>query len=1388
VKVVVDDRYWIDKEDIDADCVGVSDPTPVASTTKNRIFTGVTANGKVPLGLTQSIKYLWYEDVQDLGLNGLQIKALSEITDRNRVCGIDVIQRDPADVPTVHLDTKREIAAFTWPRDSHARDGATCGSIQSGTVGNNTEDRLNLGIDFGVVLAIHISNDLKHSDWGFDEYVVLWDRCGYAQLRFYPESATLRFCVERNDDHTASVWLPDPLGADNFYFIIAAYQWRKVGGVYSGGLRLGFYDSATLNVADATVVGHAGTKEECSVRSSPLGSMTLLSDWREQHQATTTAIGTIIAARVDREDADWPTSYFKDIDSFRFYLRHMCAADQNAGAGITLGNEPGTVWSIHPEQTDLILDKSEKKGFDATCRGDQWEIVDVDVPADFDSRCYAESCYLGALRFILYIPDGVVGDITGNDRNFTLYDTLGNREDITSDRIKSIQPWPQLVADPAFQPKLWSYGTILDGVGDIPNIKVKYYKIILNDDDAGLAFAYDSQVYPYDMSWVNMTAPNGLAFMQKIDHTKVSLGLVAASVGNICYTRKIVPSHYYKLAYLGFRDGGVGADSYSIHFAYSNDLVSWFVNQREVPLYKTSNPISKIFAEPEGRKTSIFISDDTGNTIDLIRTDDDTGFDTAMLENIGPVLFPRDGKYDSNGVSAPSITMAKDGWWCLMHSTEDDVGVRGFGRVYSDKFNLWNRRRATETFHSHNNNLMDEVAIYDPSRFFDNNGPQYMAYTGEDIAGVFGILFAKLTEEDDFSDQDFPEGFEEVVTYDLASKCRGLFDYRASEEKCILAVFKQAILKDNNDGIFRLLRTHFRVIGDLWKTNTMTPIPLDEYFFDESFEHAVITTGNFPNQKYYRGMDFTTFLGKEQAHAPFDPGSKAPGSLTDLWSYKYRVSWESATIEGNVSDPSAAIVIIAPNLTATFRATLPHRAHAATTLEDHDRAIRINIYRKSWLTADAEPDPTDTENNQYFWVAARTIVAADWLTPVSYVDITDNGDPGPTSRQPYYDGHEIGPNAKFCLNHPSSNRLLLFDHTNMFYSETDFKEAFPPSNELNLDDGSGDGIMGVCLWNDDVYIFFQKKVVKIVFRGDDDIYPQIISRSIGVISTRSIAPSPQGVFALTNDGIRILTDTGWSEDISKDMKPYLDDAIRISGAMFPEDLSGDYAHARNGVAISPGAFFDDKYYLDIMENTNCPRIRLVYSVKRRTWSVHEEFLSGVLLSVVFGERKLLWGSATKAILYKVGGISDRGLPIQARAITKEFDLGRLDLFKQFYEMFPSINAENGSMLITAICDRGVENYVSMFATPERVAFFNFVPAAGLAARGGALAASGPLGLAGPMILELAGMSSSRSKRRAVLPDTMIGKKISFEFYDNGFGAPSEIKSISFSFTFEDSEL
>lgn len=1407
MKVVVDERYWISKFDVDGDCVYVGDPSPTTGAVRDRIFTAFTANGMVPIDLIDASVYLRFEDVQNLLLTPAQLVALSEITARNRMCGIDVIPRDKAIVPLLPLFTNRNIASFTWPRESYARDGVTCGSIQSGTGGSNSEDRLNLSIDFGVVIAFHVSNDLDHGDWGFQEYVVLWDRCGYAQLRFYPESATLRFVVERSDDIVNSAWLPNPLGIGNYYFIIASYQFKVIAGVPAPILRLGFLDSASMVVESVTVTGDAGGKSSCSIKSSPLGSMTLLSDWQEQHQATTEAIGTIISARVDKEDADWPTSYFKSQLFFRAYLFSMSAGVLNdrGGAGVILNNEPGTVWNISPKQTELILDRSEKGvgGFDVTCRGSQWEIVDVVVPENFDSRAYAFPLVSGSINaplqlgdkvFYVMVPQGIEAEFLEN-LNFRLFDNTGNEEDITSDRIRFAAPVPE------------GWRGRMQGRDPVSDLYVRGYRIELKAADLGLQNNYACTNIPFvgadgDRQSQDFTFPlnSSFAFLQKLDHTRQSVGLVSASAGNICFSKKLVPFHYYKIAYLGFRDGGVGADSYSIHFAYSENSIDWFVNQREIPLYKTPTPIGKLFLEADGKNVSLFFSNHTNDTIDLIVTEDETGFYLATFESIGAILYPRDGKEDSAGVSSPAVTTTNAGWWCLVHSIENAAGEMGFGIVFSNNFFVWRDRRAEESFHSPGNNVMDEIAIYDPSSFFENFGKQYMAYTGEDTDGVFSILFANLLYEPDLGAQDFGDLPDSIKEYDLANKCRGLFDYRM-EEKCILAVFGKAIFRDNNDGNFRLLRTHFRVIGEFFKTLTMQEIPADEYFFDESFAHAVIVTGTFPNQKYYQSTGYTTFLGKARCPAPFGTiphpmGLTAGAGLTVLNSYKYKLSWESATVEGNVSLPTAEFAVIAAGFARiTFDAALPRMAYdAAIDLEDHDVDVRINIYRKEWVTGPGnEPDPLDLTNEHYLYIDNIVVSAADWATAESYVVYTDIGTAA-TSQLPYLDGHEVGPVSRFCLNHPSSNRLLLFDGFNMYYSDTEFKEAFPTANALNLDDGSGDYIMGVCIWNDDAYVFFQKKVVKIVFRGDE-VYPQIISRSIGVVSERSIAPSPIGVFALTNDGVRILTDTGWSEDISKDIKPYLDDAIKLSNLYFREDLRGNKVHAKGGVGISPGAFYDDKYYLDIMEKTNCPRIRLVYSVKKKSWSVHEEFLSGVLLSVLTGERNLLWGSATGVSkLWKVGGKDDYGIPIQARAITKEFDLGRLDLFKQFYEIFPSIDAENGSMFITVICDRGSANYVSMFATPERVVFFDFVPAndpagAGLVAPGGVLAQAGPLGAVVPSILITpAGMSDPRSKRRAVLPDTMIGKKITFEFFDSGKGAPSEIKAIAFSFTFEDSEL
>jgi len=1411
VRVEIDNRFWIKNTDVDGDCVSVSDPSPIVGAVKDKIFTAFTANGLVPMSLIDATVYNRFEDVRELLLTDAQLVTASETVARNRMCGLDVIKRDPNSVPLLPLLSKREVAAFTWPRDSYARDGVTCGSIESGAGGYNSQDRLNLDIDFGIVLGFHVSNDYEPLDWAFNEYVVLFDRCGYIQIRFYPDSGTICFVVERNDNNVDSIGLPQPVGANNFYFIIASYQWRTVFGVQESVLRLGFLDSATLAVSSVDDSGSPGTKKECSARPSPLGSVTLLSDWRGQHQATTEAIGTIISARVDNEVADWDKSYFGSQILFDIYLFNMCSGAllDGAGAGIILPNEPGTVWNINPRETQLISDKSEGGGYDVTCRGNQWEIVDVEVPRNFDVRCYAyphpNAFYpdkhgileAGDLRFWIWVPYGV-GDITLEDINFRLFDNNGNEEDITSDRIKNI--------------KKAEYAGTLFGRGQIPDLAVQGYKVTLNDSDLGLANNYICDDVPYTHAltyhrrFLSGPYPENncnFAFMQKLDHTRQSLGLISASVGNICFSKKLIPQYYYKLAYLAYREDAVNGDTFSIDFAYSRNLVDWFVNQRSIPLHSTSDPISKIFLSTDGRHVALFVSNDTDNTIDLIKTDDETGFDSATFENVGPVLFPRPGKYDENGVSAPSVSKSKAGLFCLVHEVENAAGELGFGRVYSSNFfvwNSWNRRRAEESFYSNNNNLMDEVSIRDPSRFFDNASVQYMAYTGEDIVGVFSILFAKLIEEDEFADQDLAETVDGLKIYDISNKCRGLFDYR-HEEKFIIAIFGAAIFRDNNEGNFRLIRTHFRIIADLIKTIGLQVIPVDEYFIDESFSHAVIVTGSFPNQKYFQSMDYTTFLGKGQCEAPFGTGPfplgvTAGGSLTVGNSYKYKLSWESATIEGNVSAPSVVFDIVAAGFrTATFNAKLPYIMHGGTRLEDHDRDLRINIYRKEWLTGPGnEPDPLDLTNEHYFFKESRAVVAADWLTAESFVVIRENGAlPAPTTRLPYFDGHEVGHNARFCLDHPSSNRLLLFFGTEMWFSDTEFKEAFPVANVLNLDDGTGDYIMGVALWRDDAYIFFSKKVIKVVFRGDS-IYPQIISRSMGVISSRSIAPSPVGVFALTNDGIRILSDTGWSEDISRDIKPYIDDAILLSNDYFPEDIESGQMHADQGVYASPGAFFDDKYYLDIMEKTNCPRIRLVYSIKKKTWSVHEEFKSGVLLSVLSGERKLLWGTAVTEPsghkrVFRVGGVDDNGIPVQARAITKEFDLGRLDLFKQFYEIFPSIDAENGSMLITVICDRGVVGYISMFATPERVAFFDFAPtnnAIGFA--GGPLAAAGPLGLAIPELLIPTGLTTSRSKRRAVLPDTMIGKKVSFEFFDNGKGAPSEIKAISFSFTFEDSEL
>jgi len=1349
------------KDDVNHSPEEVFDPSPISNSGNNSLFMGATARGKKD-EIEKSPYILWrFDDAR----RETGVSSVNDITNKlnndlfNRVVGM---RTGPRVSDRTFEDYSKEIILPTWPRASWAESAAECGSLLENPHGGvGTEDRLNLKENFGVWVSVKVSDTFDPTNYNINDSVVIFDRCGYFRLKFIPAMQYLSLYMETEGDETYKL-VPTgiKLAAGGEYIIGCIYQSHEeydsvndTSKIYAM-LSIGVvnHPSGTYTSARKLFTWSAKAPYH-QIRNTPLGSMTLLSDWSGANECTSDILG-ITSFRVDIRDDNWggnpSKSYWYDATALDTYLAGLKIT------GALLSEEPGTVCLLHPNSinTGVIQDKSEKGGYDFRMLGDSFLIDTFNGSADADHMCYATNAKSGSYKFGLFVPTNSAEELLADAVfEFRLYDDTGHSEVISQDRIKKIE--------------LDDYiRKTLRGDGSHPDIICKFYWVHLynvpgnalsNDYDMSAKFFNNLEFTPH---------PNGLAYFQKTDTTRNVLVKQHSAVNDICFSKPILPPHRYKLFYLGTSehpDVHSGDKIYSVMCAYSNDLDNWTSNTRQVPLYKwfaSTQDIEKIHVFMDGEDTLVLASDITNGTIQGYYTQDSSGWDINVAQDLGDILFTRPDTFDSNKISAPSVSADRTGNYALVYSGEDSSGEVSFGVVYSANLFKWTKRRALEPFLRKNNRELDVNKIGDPSKFFEFDGLVYIAYTGYDASNVRSICFSRITA-DALVEPDTPDDdeniFEEISS--LEERVKGLHEYRYEDYSTIIMAAKKSILRDNGDGNFRSIRTHWRVM----KQSTLVELSDLDYFFTTAKSFVVGTCGDNPNIKYHNDDAWASFLGIEQADAPHTLTENLGAGSLAAGDYKYAISWESTSIEGNISDETEITGITAGS-SISMRLPLPYHRFGSQKLEDH-YVQTINVWRKYKAPAGSYPNTWD-------WMGAYTIVLADWQTSVDYVDYTDSAASAPSGTRQPYTRHGLPPQSKFCVFNPSANRLVLFDETNCYYSDTDYIEAFPPENEINLDDGSGDIIKGAVLFRNDIYVFFEKKTMKIIFRGND-IFPVTLEGSIGVMASRSIAVSPIGIFALTNDGIRKLDGSGWSADISRNVKYYLDLAID-QGNKYWKPGSVFNSVNPSGIWLANGSFFDDVYSLDIPFNSNFPRIRLKFFTKNRTWSVGKEFRSSVQLPVLFGSKKLLWGSVHNPTIFKVGGDSDNGIPVESVAITKSFNFNREDLYKQLYEIFPRIDSQSGSMDISIIIDKGVEQYTTKFATPEQFSIMAWI-VPGLTLLGSDAA-----------IVPVEALANN--KRRAVVPDYMIFKKVSFKFYDNGKGSRSEVKGISLSFTYEDSEL
>jgi len=1366
IKVTAQRGLWADKDDAPQYVNEVFDPSPLSNSGDNNLFLAATARGKT-LG-TQISGYTLYSRFEDArratGVGSAQdiVDGLT-FTDRNRVIGLRTGPRavSPTVVPRTFEEYSQEIVAPTWPRSSWAQMQAECGTVlENGLGGVGSEDRLNIRENFGVWVSIRMSPDYDPLNYGPLDRAIIWDRCGYFYLMFNPFNSLLGVYMETESDEVQFVApVTHQLTAGTEYIIGVAYETRQepTSGKMQGRIRIGWvtHPSGLTDYAEETFTwlhNDPGQK----IRDTALGSFHLLQDWSGRWEADEEMLG-ITSFRVDKKDHEWDgapdKSYWDEAVKFQNYLAGL----QLTGA--TLNAEPGTVCLIKPKEYDPtnLYDESDLGGYDFKCRGSTWGVREFDGDAGLDFRCYAKDAYAGSYSFYIWVPKNSADEILGESTwAFRIYDDSGHSEDIGQERIDKIEKVRGALE------------YTLRGTGNNPDVVCAYYKVTLHNVP-GNALAND-----YDMVGANLwtnwgdygTHPNGYALFQRQGTTRKVFVKLGSNPIDVCYSRSILPPHRFKLLYFGrteHPDVYGGVEVRAVLSAVSNDLENWTVNTRMQPIAvlppSQVGDTEKLGVFMDGIDTIAMLQNNSTDSILAIYTQDITGWDENTQQLLGDVLFTRPDTFDEQVVGAPAVSADRTGNYALIYKAVDSLGNDGFGAVYSANFFKWARHRSNEPFLVPGNLPRDINGIDDPSKFFEFNGRIWMAWTGTDDTGERSICFGEVTG-DDLTEADLPDD-EEIVfedLLDLSNRVKGLHEYRYQDYSTIIMACAKAIMRDEGDGDFRVLRTEWRVMKQF---NTIELSDLD-HFMTTAKSHVVMTCGDLPNQKFHNDDAWTTFLGVHEADPPNTLAVDVGGGAMLAGDYRYAISWESNSIEGNISE-YAQINGVGAGDAVDMRLPLPYHSYGALDLEDH--AVRtINIWRK-YDSGAGFPQLWD-------WLGEYTINLADWQTANNYVDYKDTAAGPPASYRQPYTRHNLPPRAKFCIFHPTANRLVLLDETNLYYSETDFFEAFPPENEINLDDGSGDIIKGVALHRDDLFVFFEKKTIKVVFRGTD-IFPLVIDRSIGVLATRTIAESPKGIFALTNDGVRVLTGNGWSDDISRAVKYYLDLAIEqgnkywIPGSAF-ESINP------NGLWLSNAAFFDDKYTLDVPWNTNYPRIRLTFFLKNGTWSVGRSFPSSIQIPILLGAKKHLWGSIHGPVIFQVGGDSDNGIRVEGIARTKEFNLNREDVFKQMYEVFPRIDSQTGIMDVTAIIDRGVEAYSTRFATPERFAIMAWIPPG--------------VDLPGPVFGVVPDEIKVRNERRAVVPDYMIFKRVQFEFYDNGKGTRSEIKGIAFSFTYEDSEL
>lgn len=219
----------------------------------------------------------------------------------------------------------------------------------------------------------------------------------------------------------------------------------------------------------------------------------------------------------------------------------------------------------------------------------------------------------------------------------------------------------------------------------------------------------------------------------------------------------------------------------------------------------------------------------------------------------------------------------------------------------------------------------------------------------------------------------------------------------------------------------------------------------------------------------------------------------------------------------------------------------------------------------------------------------------------------------------------------------------------VYHSKPGKPGSWPPNNRVEVCSPSEE-VMSGCVYGAQGYVFSRDRLYSLHtnVRASGAVIALPTACTPGLITRWGLAVSPQGIFYIARDGIRV-TQGGASEFVSPAISPLFDG--RTVNGFLPVDLTAT-------TSMRLRFYRDDLWF--IYRDTGATMRCLIYSLLYRYWRPYN---FGRAIAEVFGEttidgtsRVLFGGSATGAA-YEHSGFTDDGIGIACSLRTGAWDFG-----------------------------------------------------------------------------------------------------------------------------------